>query len=250
MAPAGIDVAAFQRARNLTDAELAAVRKATTGLRFIGLQPAERAFSAAHWQRLHDTIVATLKAWHSRHPDQVGPADVQLLREAGYRFPDAVAHAVTAPLEEARTIVRERLGLRLPTHQPGLQGDDAALWQRVAATIEADGLRPGSLADIAGKLDVQQRRLQSLLTSAGRHGLAHRISNTRYLTGDQLARLRAMAEDIAAATPDHTLDVRAFRDATAIGRNMAIEVLEYFDKIGFTSRRGDHREIKRQSGDK
>ena len=245
-APEGIDLASFAQARNVTETELADIKSGITG-RIVGSDVHLRAFGTAHWQHCHDTVLATLQSWHTQYPDQVGLADVQLLKQAGYRFTDPVAHAIATALEADGAIFRERLGLRLPTHQAGLQGEDAALWQKIATYIESDGLRPGSLPDIANNLDIPQRRLQSFLTSAGRHGLAHRISNTRYLTQSQVDELRALAEQTAAADANGALDVRAFRDATTIGRNMAIEVLEYFDKLGFTARRGDVREIKRST---
>lgn len=242
----GVDLTKFADTRNLTTAELEMILTNSSGT-VVSSEDHRRLFSAAHWLILRDAIFATLARWHEQYPDQVGPAAVQLMRQAGYRFPDAIAQAIAATLEQDGNIVRERLGIRLKTHQPGLKGDDAALWQKVAATIEADGLRPGSLADVAAKLALPERRLQSFLTSVGRHGHAHRISNTRYLTDRQLTELQAIAAKMATSSSDHTLDVRAFRDATAIGRNMAIEVLEYFDKIGFTRRRGDAREIKTTS---
>ncbi|MFT5508111.1 MAG: selenocysteine-specific elongation factor [Hyphomicrobiaceae bacterium] len=240
----GLDAAAFQSSRNLTRDEFEALKSAAS-IKFVGNEANQRAFDEPQWQKLHGSIVKTLQSWHSQHPDQVGLADVPLLKQAGYRLPDIVAQAVAAEVEKDGTIIRERLGLRLPTHQAGFQGDDAILWQKIAGIIEADGLRPGSLADVADKLDMPQRRLQSFLTGAGRHGLAHRISNTRYLTESQITELRALAEKTATEDADGALDVRAFRDATEIGRNMAIEVLEYFDKLGYTARRGETREIKK-----
>ena len=38
-----------------------------------------------------------------------------------------------------------------------------------------------------------------------------------------------------------------FRDASDIGRNLAIEVLEFFDKVKFTRRVGDGHEIIRSA---
>lgn len=239
----GVDLAAFGVARNLTGKELAALRAASDGV-FVGGEQAPRGFSAAGWQALKDAVVAALRGWHEQHPDQVGLADVPLLREAGYRVPEAVAQAIAAKFERDGVVVRERLGLRLPTHQAGFQGEDRALWLRIAETMEADGLRPGSLSDLAERIGMPQRQLQSFLTMAGRHGLAHRISNTRYLTANMLAELKNIAIETARAAAGGGLDVRAFRDASGIGRNMAIEVLEYFDKIGVTRRRGDVREIR------
>lgn len=243
-APSGIDLSSFARARNLTEVELDTIKSVFSG-RIVGAEARQRAFSVEHWENCQKAILTTLQTWHTKHPDQVGLADVQLLRQTGYRFADPVAHAIANVLEAEGVIVRERLGLRLPNHRAGLQGEDAALWKKVENYIESGGLRPGSLPDIANNLDIPQRQLQSFLTGAGRHGLAHRISNTRYLTQTQLGTLREHAERTAAQDAAGALDVRAFRDATAIGRNMAIEVLEYFDKLGYTARRGEAREIKR-----
>ena len=35
-----------------------------------------------------------------------------------------------------------------------------------------------------------------------------------------------------------------FRDASGIGRNLCIEILEYFDRVGFTRREGNSRFIR------
>ena len=45
-----------------------------------------------------------------------------------------------------------------------------------------------------------------------------------------------------------TLTAAAFRDRSGIGRNLAIEVLEYFDRIKFTRRVGDARVITAAHG--
>jgi len=239
----GIDIAGFVAARNLTDGERDELVANLIG-EVVGNDTTQRAFSRPGWRNLTDKLIATLQASHEAHPDQVGLAPVPLLRQSGYRLPEAIARAIANRLNDEGIVVRERLGLRLPDHRPGLQGEDSALWQRIADVIETDELRPGSLADISSKIDMPQRKLQSFLTSVGRHGLAHRISNTRYLTESQFSALRDIAKKVAANHATGELEVRAFRDASGIGRNMAIEVLEYFDKCGFTVRRGDAREIK------
>jgi selenocysteine-specific elongation factor len=47
---------------------------------------------------------------------------------------------------------------------------------------------------------------------------------------------------VAAGKPGFT--VIQYRDAMGCGRNLAIEVLEYFDAIGYTSRQGDRRSVR------
>ena len=42
---------------------------------------------------------------------------------------------------------------------------------------------------------------------------------------------------------EKTFSVKEFRDRSGIGRNLAIEILEFFDKSGFTWRGGDTRKV-------
>ncbi len=70
--------------------------------------------------------------------------------------------------------------------------------------------------------------------------LCIQISTNRYYLPDQIAQLSQTAIDLA-EHDDFT--VRAFRDSTGVGRNIVIEILEYFDRKGFTRRNGDVRQI-------
>ena len=71
-------------------------------------------------------------------------------------------------------------------------------------------------------------------------GLAVRISPTRYYLPARLLELADAALDLDRAGP---FTVRQFRDATGVGRNVVIEVLEHFDGKTFTRRVGDTRRV-------
>jgi selenocysteine-specific elongation factor len=60
-----------------------------------------------------------------------------------------------------------------------------------------------------------------------------------------LHRLGAVAEQLAADSPDGLFNAAAFRDRSGIGRNLTIELLEYFDTVKLTKRHGDLRAILR-----
>ena len=51
----------------------------------------------------------------------------------------------------------------------------------------------------------------------------------------------------SAARPDGVFSVADFRDASGIGRNAVVEILEYFDKVGVTRRHGQVRIVLRGS---
>jgi selenocysteine-specific elongation factor len=54
-----------------------------------------------------------------------------------------------------------------------------------------------------------------------------------------------MAAMTKAADDKQQFTVQQYRDQTGIGRNLSIEILEYFDRQGITRRIGDVRQIMR-----
>lgn len=112
----------------------------------------------------------------------------------------------------------------------------AALFDRIEPLL--DSAQPASLGDVAKRLRTQLPALERDMRALAALGLCQRVSPNRYFLN---ARLRAMA-DIALDLPEG-FTVRQFRDASGMGRNVVIEVLEHFDRKGFTRRGGDSRRV-------
>lgn len=239
-APEGVELRRFAVNRNLTPAAASALYA-----RVPMQQAAGRGFSPRQWDALRRRVLAGLEAWHRRAPDSAGPPEDRLLEGSGLRLPrDAVAALAEALLREG-AIVREGAGMRLPGHQIQLSGADAALWQQTAALLERSDLRPPSVAELAAKLSMEARRLDTALSRLERHGLLVRVSKTRFFLPDTLRRLAAIAEDEARASG--AITAAAFRDRSGLGRNLSIELLEFFDRIKFTRRKGDAHVLLRET---
>ena len=112
----------------------------------------------------------------------------------------------------------------------------AALFDRAERLL--DSAQPPSLGDVAKLLRTPLPALERDMRALAAIGLCQRVSPNRYFLN---ARLRAMA-DIALDLPEN-FTVRQFRDASGMGRNVVIEVLEHFDRKGFTRRAGDSRRV-------
>ncbi|MCC2095323.1 MAG: selenocysteine-specific translation elongation factor, partial [Hyphomicrobiales bacterium] len=130
-----------------------------------------------------------------------------------------------------------------------LDASDAALWSRIEPLLDDETLRPPSVAEIATALNQTPRGVERTLNRAARIGLVCQVADNRYYLPPHLQRLGEIAEATAKADADSMLQVRAFRDASGIGRNLVIEVLEHFDRLGFTHRSGDHRRILKPASD-
>ena len=112
----------------------------------------------------------------------------------------------------------------------------AVLFDRIERLL--DSPQPPSLGDLAKRLRTALPALERDMRALAALGLCQRVSPNRYFLN---ARLRAMA-DIALGLPEG-FTVRQFRDASGMGRNVVIEVLEHFDRKGFTRRVGDSRRV-------
>src|SRR6185369_16539938 len=181
---------------------------------------------------MRESALARLAAWHRDFP-QSGAMPEDRIAKA----PPAVRAMLTEALLGERLVVREGAALRLAGHRVELSSAEAKLWQRVEPLLAQGALRPPSLAELAATLGEDAGKLEAALARIARQGLAVRVSKTRFYLPAMVRRLEELALEEARASG--AITAAAFRDRSQIGRNLAIEVLEYFDRIKFTRRAGD-----------
>ena len=244
----GLNLDRFAAARNLTADETASLT-ARIPMVTIATEAGRLGFSEAGWGRVRDAVAEGLAAWHRRSPDTVGPGENRILAGTGIRLPADAATAISARLARDGHVVREGMGVRLPSHRPQLKGADVRDWEKARTILQGAGLRPPPLGDIVRDMGGDARKVESLLVRTARHGLVVRISKNRFFLPETLRRLGAIAEEVAAGDARGTVSAAAFRDASDIGRNLTIEVLEFFDKVKFTRRVGDAHEVIRPAAD-
>jgi len=77
-------------------------------------------------------------------------------------------------------------------------------------------------------------------------GELHQIAKDLYYAPASVARLAAILRAVAAQGGGEITAAR-FRDATALGRKRAIQVLEYFDRVGLLRRVGNVHKLRSDS---
>lgn len=143
-----------------------------------------------------------------------------------------------AELTTAGKLISKAGRFQPAAHKVLLSDAEQQLFARIEPLL--DQPQPPSLGDMAKQFRLGvgdlAKRLQPLVAKQ----YLLRISDTRYYLP---ARLEAMAELARQLDAQGPFTVRQYRDASGIGRNVAIEVLEYFDRIGFTRRNEQVRSI-------
>ena len=244
--PGGVPLGALDTAWNLDPAEADALR-ARVPVVASGAD-GDAGLTRGHAEALKCAILDTLAHHHRSQPDRAGPDRTALARMLPRPCLPAALDAAVADLVAAGEAVRAGPLLRLATHAPRLNAEDAALWARARPLLEAPG-RPPVISELAAALDVAQDRAEAMLARAAMLGEATRVTPNRYLTQRALRRLADLAEDGTRQGVDGGFTAAEFRDRSGLGRNLTIELLEYFDRLGFTRREGDTRRAVRPPED-
>jgi len=244
----GLDLARFASNRNLGSEEAARLF-ASVPMKPVTTEVGPLGFSASHWNGLRAKVMEAIGAWHRRHPQAIGPSEDRVLHGSGTPLCREATVALVAELAAEGAIVRSGMGVHLPAHRPTLNPADAEVWRRIEPLLQKGGLRSLAVHEIAAAIGLEPGRVQSLLTRLARQGLVLRVSQTRFFLPGALRRLAEIAQELAEGGPSGLVTVSGFKDQSEIGRNLTIEVLEFFDRMRFTRRAGDARKVLRAARD-
>ena len=244
----GVLLAPFSVAYNLPGPRLDMLIE-TLSLRRVGQQSKQRVFCETQWRRLGAKVVKAVEGFHRSKPMSPGASikDIQMALSP---------HIETSILEDSLgTLIEEqRLNSRgtrfhLPSHSIRISGRDQQLLDRVASKLAPRSGTPLSLHQAAADLKVDVKTLEMTLKTASRIGEMVLIGKNRYAPTPFVAKLGVVAERLATNSADGYFTTAEYRDQTKLGRNFAIDVLEYFDRVGFTERNGNTRCIRRSVTD-
>ncbi|MBL6958517.1 MAG: selenocysteine-specific translation elongation factor [Rhodospirillales bacterium] len=233
----------FARARNLDAAGLAAVLDGVPHHRAGGL-----IVGPDRWRQLTAAALQAATQAHAAKPDEPGFTEDSLRRAVDHRLDGVFFRGVLDDLEAAGSLKRSGASYALPGHTAEMTPADAKLWQQVEPLLVDGNFKPPIVRELADALGLDHVPVGKFLMRAEKLGLVLRVADNRYYLTGPIAELAELAQALAEANAG-VLSVIAFRDHAEIGRNLAVNVLEYFDKAGFTKRAGDARRIVRPAAE-
>jgi len=244
LSPRGVALEPLVRGRNLSAADADALL-ADGAVVVVADAAGNIAITRTHWQALLDAVIDAVAAWHGGHADELGPSEVQLRLQLAEPPAAGLLRGSVLELARAGRLVREGVVVHLPEHRPRPSAADQRLWEEAAPLLTAGGLRPPRLRELAEQMGMEFPALEAFARRAVRFGLLLPVAPNRFFPPEAVRGLAAVAEQMAAEAEDASFDASGFKDRSGIGRNLTIEVLEYFDNAGFTRRTGNVRRILR-----
>ena len=228
---APVSASAFGQHWNLAATQVATLATAS-GLRTVG----DHVLPPAVLESASDRMRQTLAEYHRRQPASAGLTAAEIDPHA--TASGTIQQLALQALVDAGAVRLENGRYALAAHRAVVPDEVRQMFAEVRPLLDSN--QPPSLGDMAKRLQRPFAALDAALRALPAFGLAVRVSPTRYYLPERLAALADAATRLAATGP---FTVRQFRDATGVGRNIVIEVLEHFDGKGFTRRHGDTRTV-------
>ena len=204
------------------------------------------ALHPAHWLALRDRAIAALLQFHAQVPDEPGPDIGRLRRIALPDLSDALWRALIAALVHERLVIRSGPWLHLPEHTVALSEDDQVLARKLQPLISTGKFDPPWVRDLAAVSHEPEERVREVLRKSVTQGTVFQVVRDLFYDRDSVGQLAAIITRLA---QEHgTIDAARYRDELGLGRKRTVQILEFFDRVGYTRRVRDSHVLRQDSG--
>ncbi|GAB5453583.1 MAG: selenocysteine-specific translation elongation factor [Halioglobus sp.] len=201
----------------------------------------ELILSATLWENYLNALNQQLAAWHGAHPMEPGIRPAALRSLVHGDIPPRLFKAVLNECLHTGQIVHQEQLVRATGHRPSLSPQVQRDWQKLETEITARGLNIPLRSELQQDTGFNAGQLETLTRPAIKAGELFEI-------GEKRLALPATLSELASRVKQHTdvagtISVIEAKQAFGLGRNLTIEILEFFDQIGYTKRSGNSRLI-------
>jgi selenocysteine-specific elongation factor len=242
--PAGVDLSRFSVGRNIRQEEAEALWQGVP-MRVIVTPSVMTGFMPTRWTDLKQIVMNRLAMEHQQAPESLGPDRARLHRMTLPELAQPVFSALLDELLAEGQIARSGPWLHLPEHKVALTAAEEKLWRRILPLLQNEQFQPPRVRDVAHAVAAAEADVRMLLRRVARAGEVYLVAHDHYFTRDAVRKLSSVVRDLA---NEHEY-VRAaeFRDHIGAGRKLAIQILEFFDRIGYTRRTGDEHRLRQET---
>lgn len=234
-AAAGIRRNALERVYNLASEELEGI---------LADHPCERLgdnllITKNHLESARASLLEKTTSWHEANSGKSGLPKSQM-QKLVRGWSSNLLDAVIGRLIDDGDLEQRGNQLNVKGFGVELSKKEQKIWSEAEPLLKADPTKPPVLHELAKSLNIDPKALERVLIQIVKTGQLVRPIKNRFFLVEGIDALKAA---LPVASHNDTFTVQQYRDATGIGRNLCIEILEYFDRLGITRRIGDERQI-------
>lgn len=249
----GVSVQRFQLTRNLTDSGLTQLASdlQANGVVIVSIDDTEQQrylFSRAQFEAVSRRLLQCIADHHRQFRSERGITEPQLSKSSSFAGSYSLLIGIVQKLLSLDLIRRSGHMLHMPDHEARQSEEEIVLAQTLRPILQEAGKVPPRTRELVEITGIALPRLEAILKQCARAGLLIKVADNRYFLPETIHELARFTEQLALASEcSDGFSVIQFRDASGIGRNLCIEILEYFDRAGFTRRADNTRFVRTAS---
>jgi selenocysteine-specific elongation factor len=241
----GVDLAQFIANRNLAGPLQAEFLKdpgsqADEGL-VLNIEGRRVGFSRSIANTHASAILQGLKRCHQRQPHAHSFTRAELRGQLQQKLSPRLLEGFIEWLQQRELVKVDGKGYALCARQADLNPREVEQWQLIESALSSNGLRPMTVAELMQTTQLSQSQLKPLIDRLSRVGRVVKLSSSLLVLPASLSELQQLLGQLQERSSEGIFSVAEFRDASGIGRNRCIEILESFDARGITRRSGPGR---------
>ncbi len=200
-----------------------------------------------HWvltnkqfQNIKDKLIKGTENYFNKHKyaSSINKEELTNLTKINFDFLDMLL----IMLEKDKLIERKTDGWALYKHKVNLSNEDKKFKEMLLDILESEKFNTSSISDLMKKIGIKtEKDLNKIIKICETEKLIVRISQNIILSESNLKILKNNL--INFFDKNQSINVSEFKDLFNISRKYAIPILEYLDKIKFTFRNGNTREL-------
>ena len=241
--PAGVEVAKFGCAFNLTETRLKEILSAVGAL-VVSKDP-DIAILRAGVEKHQADILNFLKSFHSDQPRSLGLGLRELRVRSAPALDEKTFLALVRVLTEAKKLSVNGSVATLAGHHATANSVDDVMWQKLKPLLDAMQFKPEPAETLAVTAGLKKAIVEEFLHRKAKSGEVFRVSSNRFYPRETFARLAAIAQSVSQTSTDQLFTAAQYRDQVGVNRMLSIEILESLDRLGITQRIGDKRKIRK-----
>ncbi|OOF81908.1 selenocysteine-specific translation elongation factor [Rodentibacter caecimuris] len=196
-------------------------------------------FNADYQQEKTQQILTALSTYHEQHNDQLGVSKARLYRMAALNQPENLIDHFIDEMLETGALQQTRGWLHLPAHKIRFTAEEQQYWSNVLNEFEKANGQAVWVRDMASALGTDENSMRNFMYKAGKLGYLTPIVKDRFFLTETIYAYARLIKQIA--EEEGKTSVNEVRDRLNFGRKLTVQLMEYFDRIGFLRRKGnDH----------
>ncbi|MQQ99829.1 selenocysteine-specific translation elongation factor [Glaciimonas soli] len=184
-------------------------------------------------------MLEALRTFHTSSPDEIGPQIARFKRIVEPDIDDVLWRWLVDKVCANKTMLQQGAYLHMPEHVITLGEQEQALAAQLLPLLEAGAYNPPWVRDMARELNSDEVEVRTVLRKLSQRGLVYQVIRDLFYHPARIDELQQVITTLVQEHPEKTVSAAAFRDATGLGRKRSIQLLEYFDRVGYTRRQRD-----------